>query len=69
MVLDRLGRGGRCFVVPELLDEPVGRDGLARVQEQEREQCPLPAAAEGDVPVAVTHLERSEDPEIHVRRL
>ena len=40
--LDRLHRGWRDLAGPERLRETIGRDDLVRVQQQEREQRPLP---------------------------
>ena len=50
---------------PEPVAEPVRGDDLARVEEQEREQCPLIAACQPNRRPPVENLERSEDPELH----
>ena len=55
----------RRLLAPEPVDEPVGGDDLARVEEQEREQRPLIAAAEPNRRPLVENLERAEDPELH----
>ena len=58
-------RGRRAFR-PELVEQPVARDDLVRVQEQEREQRPLARPAERQRPTAVGDLKRSKDPELHL---
>ena len=40
-------RGGRRLVAPDGVDQSFGRDHLARVEQQEREQGPLLRSAEG----------------------
>ena len=55
----------RKLLSPELFEDPVGRDDLVCVQEQQRQQCPLPPAGEAKPVVSVHHLERPEDPELH----
>ena len=40
-VLERADRGLRRCFAPQVLDEPVGRDDLAGVKSEQREQCPL----------------------------
>ena len=44
--LDRLRGGSRDLLGPERLRETVGRDHFVRVEQQEREQRPLPGGAE-----------------------
>ena len=51
--------------IPELRDQPVARDHLVGMQQQERQQCPLLRSAEGESPVIVVDLERPEYPEVH----
>ena len=48
VVADDLGRGRRRRLVPELVDEPVDRDDLVGVEQQERDQRELPAAPEAE---------------------
>ena len=61
-------QGGLCvlrrIVTPELVDQAVGRDDLARVQEQDREDAPLLRPSEADLPIAVSNLEWAEDAEV-----
>src|SRR5262249_47741677 len=57
-----LGRLG----APELVDEPFCRDDLVRTREQEREQGPLPRAAERESTAPLNDLERSQNAELHV---
>jgi len=49
-------------VGPELIDQAIGRDGVAGIGEQHREEEPLLWARDADHPVAVCNFERSEDP-------
>jgi hypothetical protein len=50
---------------PQLIEEPVGRDDLVRVDEQKREEGTLLLTAERDYAVAaVADLQRPEDPEV-----
>ena len=66
MVLQRVGGAFGRLCAPELVDEPVRRDDLVRTREQEREQGPLPRAAERERTALLDHLERSQDAELHV---
>ena len=52
-------------LAPELVDQPVARDGLVRLQEEDREERALLPRAERDEAVAVANLDRPEDPEVH----
>ena len=52
-------------LAPELVDDPVDRQRAIGVDEQEREQRALLAAAQPDLALPVAHLERSEDPKVH----
>src|SRR5262249_49983499 len=66
-----LERGRRCLrplLAPELLDDPIARKHLARVDQQEREQRTLLLAAEQDRAGLVDGFERPEDPELDHRR-
>jgi hypothetical protein len=49
---------------PQLIDQSVARDHLAAVQQQDRQQRPLPRAAEHERPLLLDHLERSQDAEL-----
>ena len=53
-----------CAFPPEAIDEPLARDELVPVQQQEGEQGALPGAAEGHGAPAARHLERAENPEL-----
>ena len=50
---------------PELVDQPIGRDGLVGMNQQDRQQRTLPAADDLDRPPGLVDFERAEDPEIH----
>ena len=65
IVLEDLRRRRRRPLVPELVDQPVGRKGLVRMDQQKREQRPLLAAPERELSSLVADLERTEDAEIH----
>ncbi len=59
------GGGGRV-AVPQQVDEALGRDDTARVQQQDRQQAPLlAAAAHQHLPSLVTGGERTEQLELH----
>ncbi len=64
-VLERRRCGPRRFLAPEPVDETVGGDDIARVEEQEREQRALIAASEPHRRPTIENLERSKDPEFH----
>jgi hypothetical protein len=63
--LKRLMGRFRPLVLPKGVDQPLARDDLVRVQEQDGEEGPLFGAAESERLAGVTHLERPEDPELH----
>jgi hypothetical protein len=64
--LERLGGGRRRALAPQLVDQPVGRDDLvAVVQEQDREQRAALGARHRDLLAARPHAQRPEDAELH----
>ena len=63
--LQRLDRRRWWPVAPELVDQPVARDGLVRLQEEHREERALLPRPERHEAVAVANLDRPEDPEVH----
>src|SRR5581483_1119180 len=63
--LQRLVRRLRRVVLPEGVEQPVLRDDLVRVQQQDGQERPLLRAAQVDDPVAGDDLQRAEDPELH----
>ena len=65
-VLERRGCRPRCRFAPELVDQTIARDGLVRVQQQVREQCAREPPLQPEAAAVVDHLERSEDPKLHV---
>jgi streptogramin lyase len=65
--LERGGGVGRRGVAPELLDQAVGRDRLARVQQEEREQGPLFRPPETKRLRPIPDLERAEDQIVQIR--
>ena len=60
------GRGvlGRVHA-PELVDQPVGRNDLVRVEEKRSEQRTWPGPAQRNLAAFLPHLERSQDPKLH----
>ena len=64
--LERLARRLGRLLAPELVDQAVGGDDLIGVQEQVSENRLLPRPAEGDGVSSLEHLERPEDPELHL---
>ena len=65
VALQRLGGGLRPLLAPELVDQALAPDELVRVQQQDRQQLALPAAADDKRSIAVSDLQRAEDPEVH----
>jgi len=59
------GRRRRCLS-PQLVDQPVGRDHPAGVEEESSEHSPRLRAAHVKPPAAVPHLDRPQDPELHL---
>ena len=55
--------GGRRLVAPDGIDQALGRDDLARVEQQECEQGSLLGSAEGLSAVAVADLQVAQQPE------
>ena len=60
-----LGRLGR-LVLPERVGQALGGDGLVRVQEKHREERTVLRARQGHDSFPVDHVERAEDPELHL---
>ncbi len=63
--LNRLRGGLRDLLRPKRLCEPVGRDDLVRMEEQEREQRALAGSAEIERAPGIEHLERPQNLELH----
>jgi hypothetical protein len=53
-------------MAPDLVDQLVCRDRPVGVQQEICEQCSEASAVESDGAVVLHHLERPEDPELHV---
>jgi hypothetical protein len=59
-------RGARRRVDwPKPLDQAIARDDFVRVQQQQRQDGSLLAAAHIENALLVEHLERSQDPKVH----
>jgi hypothetical protein len=54
--LEALGGAGRRVLTPELVDQPVARDDLVRVQQQDRQHRALLAAGERELTALVNDL-------------
>jgi hypothetical protein len=55
----------RRWVVPELIDQTLGRDDVVLVEQQVGEQRALPRASDGESLAPCEYLDRSEDPKVH----
>ncbi len=64
--LERAGVRLRGLVRPQLLDQPARRDDLVRVEQEQREQAALPLPGHLQGAVSVQHLERPQNPELHL---
>ena len=60
--------GSRRLLSPELLDEAIVRDDLARTDEEKPEERPLLVPTEGERPLRCDDLERPENPEVDAAR-
>lgn len=65
MALERFRGRARRPLAPELVDQPVARDRLVRVQKKEDKESPLLPGTERKHSIAVSDLDRPEDPELH----
>ncbi len=63
--LDHLHRGRWDVLAPQVVHEPADRHRAVEVEEEPGEQRALPWAAELERPLPISHLERSEDAELH----
>ena len=63
--LECRGRRWRRALAPQLVDEPVRRDDLAGVQDQEREKRSPSPTRQGHRSTLVEDLQRPQDPELH----
>ena len=60
-----LRRGGRRTTSPEILDQPVARDGFTRAEKQDREESTRLCCVQPDDAAVGDNLERPKDAEIH----
>ncbi|NIS30279.1 MAG: hypothetical protein GWO04_10110, partial [Actinobacteria bacterium] len=63
--LERVPRGRRRLLTPDLVDEAVCGDGLACKGDEHGEDRLLTRSAKGDVSVTVDDGDRSENPDLH----
>ena len=66
VVLERRLRRRRRIVAPDAVDEAVDRDDAVCLEQQQAEHRAPPQAADRDDALAGPHLERAEDPELHL---
>ena len=64
-VLDVGVDGFRRALSPDLVDQPVGRDDLSRIQQEHREHGALLRPAEGERAAVRAYLEGAEEAKIH----
>jgi hypothetical protein len=62
--LDRLDRGGGRALAPHEVGDAIDGEGLAAVQQQDREHRTLTRSSEFDRPIVVEDLQWTEDPEL-----
>jgi hypothetical protein len=62
--LHELGRRRRRALAPQLVDDPVARHDLVRVEQQQREQRPLLRRPELDRRTVDHRLERAKQPKL-----
>ena len=63
--LDGLGGGRRRRPTPQVVDQPLARDDLVRVQQQERQERALTTPTEQDLAILRGHLEGTKDLVLH----
>jgi hypothetical protein len=66
VTLDDVRRRLRRRLVPEAVDQPVERDNLVRVRQQQRKQRTLMPASERDRVPVHHHIERTKNPVLDV---
>ena len=62
--LQRIRGVSRRALAPQRVDQPIGRDDLADVQQQHRQKRLAPGAAEGKLPPATPNLQRTQKPKL-----
>lgn len=65
VVLNDLRGRRRRLLAPELVDDPVGRERLVAMEEEQGEQGALLAAPKRDLPFTLANGERAENAEVH----
>jgi hypothetical protein len=65
ITLQGMAGGGRRVAVPQVLNQPVGGDDPACLDEQQRQQGALARGPKVQRLAAGHHLKRSQDPELH----
>jgi hypothetical protein len=65
-VLQRLRRRRGRLLSPEILDQPVARDHVVQIEDENREQAAQSSSAKLDLVAIRPHLERTENPNLHL---
>jgi hypothetical protein len=60
-------RGRRRVLAPKLVDEPLRRDGLAGMKDEQREERAATSRRQVDALSPVEDVHRPQDPELHPR--
>lgn len=67
--MQRVRRAGGKVASPQVIDQPVRGNNLARVDQQNREELTLPGPAHSQLAAAFQHHQRPQNPELHSRTL
>ena len=62
----RLQRGRRRLISPQLLDQEIRGHDLVELQEEDGERAALPEPVDGQRPRPLDDLQRPEQPKIHL---
>ena len=67
VVLEHLRRRGRRRLAPQRVDQPIARDRLVAMQQQQDENGALPALSDREGVIAVADLKRSQQAKQHAQ--
>ena len=65
LVRERVARGLGRLVAPQLLEQPLARQDVVSVQQQDGEQRALARSADQEPPTVRAHLEWAQDEKFH----